>query len=164
MGADLYIPKLRAPVEVEWGPQLDEAIKMRNATAYDVTRDAAQKLIDEARDKLYDDDYYFRDSYNSTSILHTLGLSWWQDMEYDIKEDGREINVSPDACRRFIAKIRAADQVLPSRTELESRHARVDDAGDNSLEGWHKYYRDKRELLIQFLERAAENGGMYASC
>lgn len=163
MGADLYIRTLQAPVKAEWQPKFDEAVALRNAAQDDVARAAAQKLVDEAYEHLWGGDHYFRDSYNSTSVLHRLGLSWWRDMEYDIQDENAEINVSPDACRRFLDKVQSAPFTLPTRAELIANNARVDD-GENSVETWHAMYTRKRERLIAFLKRAIENGGMYASC
>jgi hypothetical protein len=164
MGADLYIRSLQKPVKAEWQPKFDEAVALRNAAQDDVAKAAAQKLVSEASDRLYGGDHYFRDSYNATSVLQRLGLSWWRDMEYDIHDEDSDINVSPEACRRFLEKVRAAPFIPATRAELESRHAKVEDEGENSVEGWNTYYAEKRERLIAFLERAIENGGMYASC
>ena len=169
MGADLYIRKLQAPVKAEWQPKFDAAVAQRNAAKDDASRAAAQKLVDEAYDHIWGGDHYFRDSYNSTSVLHRLGLSWWNDMEYDVQYDEAtdsypgDVNVSPEACRRFLEKVQAAPFKLPTRAELIASHAKVDD-GENSVEAWHKFYTEKRDRLITFLKRAIENGGMYASC
>jgi hypothetical protein len=163
MGADLHIPKLRQPVEAEWKSKFEEAVALRDAAQDDVARAAAQKLVDEAYDHRWGGDHYFRDSYNSTSVLWRLGLSWWNDVEYDITDEDADINVSPAACRRLLDKIEAAPFTLPTRDELIRAHAKVDD-DENTVESWHKYYTEKRGRLVAFLKRAIENGGMYASC
>jgi hypothetical protein len=163
MGADLYIPKIRNPEKAVWGPKFDEACALREAAQDDIARAAAQKLVDDAYEHLWGGDGYFRDAYNSTSVLWRLGLSWWNDVEYDAQSEGSDINVSPAACRRLLDKIEAATFTLPTREELVSGHAKVDD-DENSVESWHKYYTEKRGRLVAFLKRAIENGGMYASC
>lgn len=163
MGADLYIKKLQAPVEAEWKQKFDEAVALREAAQDDIARAAAQKLVDEAYEHRWGGDHYFRDSYNSTSILWRLGLSWWKDLEYDEYNEATEINVGPEKCRQFLEKVQSAPFTLPTKEELEQRHAKVDD-GENSVEEWHKFYTDKRDRLVAFLKRAIENGGMYASC
>lgn len=169
MGADLYINRLRDPVKAEWQPKMDEALALRNAAQDDIAREAAQKLVDEAYEKLWGGDHYFRDSYNGTSILGRLGLSWWQDLEYDVQYDEAtdsypgDANVSADACKRFLEKVRAAGAPsIATEAELRSRHCSVDD-GENNVESWNKYFHEKHERLVAFLERAIENGGMYAS-
>lgn len=166
MGADLYINKIREPVKAEWQPKFDAAVELREAAPDDEARKAAQKLVDEAYEKIFGGDGYFRDSYNATSILGRLGLSWWQDMEYDLdsEADPNGNNVSAEACRRFLEKVRSAGAPsVATKAELESRHCAVDD-GENNADSWNKYFREKHERLVAFLERAIENGGMYASC
>lgn len=163
MGADLYIPKLREPVEAEWKPKFEAAIAQREGATDDASREAAQKLVDEAYEHRWGGDHYFRDSYNSTSVLWRMGLSWWNDMEYDVRDEASDVNVSPAACRRFLDKVQEAPFELPTREELIRNHAKVDD-GENNVESWHRYYTEKRDRLITFLKRAIENGGLYASC
>lgn len=163
MGADLYIEKLRRPVKAEWQPKFDAAVSLRNAATDEIAKSAAQKLINEAYDHLHADEHYFRDSYNATSVLQRLGLSWWRDLEPDVHDEDADINVSPEACRVFLEKIQSAEFVPITRAELESRHATVDD-DENSAEVWNKYFSEKRDRLVAFLKRAIENGGMYASC
>lgn len=164
MGADLYIPKLRAPVEAEWKAKFDEAVADRDAAQDEIAKAAAQKRVDEAYEHRWGGEHYFRDSYNSTSVLWRFGLSWWKDMEYDVNDEDAEINVSPEACRRFLEKVQTAPFKLPDRYELDRMHAKVEDEGENSVESWHRFYLEKRERLIAFLKRAVENGGLYASC
>lgn len=163
MGADLYIRKLQAPVKAEWQPKFDAAVAQRNAAMDDTARAAAQKLVDESYEHLWGGDHYFRDSYNSTSVLWRLGLSWWQDLEPDVRDEDADINCSPELCRQFLDKVQSAELKLPTRAELIANHAKVDD-GENSVEAWHKFYTEHRDNLIAFLKRAIENGGMYASC
>lgn len=164
MGADLYIKTLEQPVKAEWKPKFEAAVALRNAAQDDAAREAAQKLVDEAYNHLWGGDHYFRDSYNSTSVLWRLGLSWWQDLNPDITDEEAEVNCSPQLCRQFLEKVQAAHFTLPTRRELEDGHATVEDEGSNSVEGWHNYYTAKRDRLVAFLKRAIENGGMYASC
>lgn len=163
MGADLYIRPLEKPIKAEWMPKFDAACAQRDAAPEGPEREAAQKVVDEAYDHLCGGDHYFRDSYNSTSVLHRLGLSWWQDLKPDIDDENSDINVSPARCREFLDKVESAPFVLPTREELIDSHAKVDD-GENSVESWHKMYTEKRERLIAFLKRAIEHGGMDASC
>jgi hypothetical protein len=170
MGADLYIKNIRDPIKAVWQPKMDEALALRDAAQDDVARTAAQKLVDEAYEHIWGGDGYFRDSYNGTSILGRLGLSWWRDLEYDVAYDKASgsypggNNISAEACKRFLDKVRAAGEPgVATESELQSRHCAVDD-GENNVESWNKYFREKHTRLLAFLERAIENGGMYASC
>lgn len=164
MGADLYINKVRNPVKAEWQPKFDAAVAKREAATNEDDRAVAQKLVDEAYDKLWGGDGYYRDSYNGTSVLWRLGLSWWQDLEPDQdSEENDGNNVSVARCREFLAKVLAAELKPATYAELRANHCTVDD-GENNVESWNKFYREKRDRLVAFLERAIEHGGMYASC
>lgn len=164
MGADLYINKVREPVKAEWQPKFDAAVRQRNAATTDEDRDAAQKLVDEAYEKLWGGDGYYRDSYNGTSVLWRLGLSWWQDLEPDQDADDHDgNNVSVARCREFLAKVLAAELKPATYDELKKNNCTVDD-DQNSPSAWNKFYQEKRDRLVAFLERAIEHGGMYASC
>lgn len=164
MGADLYINKIHEPLRAEWQPKFDAAVAQRESAVTEEGRAAAQKLVDEAYDKLWGGDGYYRDSYNGTSVLWRLGLSWWQDVEPDIDPDSNPDgnNVSVEACRVFLAKVLAAELKPATYHELRANHCTVDD-GENSVEAWNKFYQEKRDRLVAFLERAIENGGLYAS-
>lgn len=59
--------------------------------------------------------------------------------------------------------VAAATLKPATRAELVKNHCNVDD-GENSPEAWNRYYAEKRDRLIAFLDRAIEQGGMYASC
>jgi len=166
MGADLYIRKYSEPAKQEWKPKFDAAVERRNRATDDTSVAEAQKLVDEAYNNMYPEAGYFRDSYNGTGILGRIGLSWWRDLEPDIdpetNPDGN--NVSAEACRAFVKKILDAGELEPVTEEsLRADHCTVDD-GANSVETWNKFYQEKRTRLIAFFERAAEAGGMYASC
>ena len=167
MGADLYIKKLQAPVRAEWQPKFDAAVRKRDAATTDAEREEANKTVAEAYDKLYGDEHYFRDSYNSSSVLWLLGLSWWRDLKPDVEyvegDPATEINVSAEACRAFRNRVASATLKTVTRQWLEKNACTVDD-GENSPEAWNRHFAEKRDRLIAFLDRAAEHGGMYASC
>ena|SRR5690606_7998914 len=162
MGADLYIPKVRDPIKAEWQPKFDAAVQRRNAAAEGSPEfEAAQNDVSEAYDKLYGAGY-FRDPYNGSSVLWRLGLSWWQDLEPDIEDEDSEVNVSAERCREFLDKVKSAELKHITEAELRANHCLVDD-GENSVEKWNRMYAEKRDRLIEFLETAIDNGGMYAS-
>lgn len=167
MGADLYINKLRRSIEQEWRPKFDAAVRERDAATDEQSKAAAQKKVEEAYDTLNGPEHYFRDSYNGTSVLHRLGLSWWQDLSPDVEyvegDPATEINVSVKTIREFRNKVAAAVLKPATRKELEAEHCTVDD-GENSPDAWNQMFQEKRERLISFLDRAIQQGGMYASC
>lgn len=76
MGADLYIEKIHQPLLEKYQPLFDEAVRQRDALPRDSKEaKAAQRKVTRYYDLMYSDGY-FRDSYNVTSVLWRLGLSW----------------------------------------------------------------------------------------
>jgi len=166
MGADLYINRLYKPLREASQPKFDAAVAQRDSATTDEEKKAAQNLVDDAYEQMYSDQAYFRDSYNGTSVLHRVGLSWWRDLEPDIDSDSDPdgSNLSAAACLSFANRLRDAGPPEPiTRQYLEANHCTVD--GDkNSPEAWNRYFQEKYERLIDFFERGAANGGIYASC
>lgn len=89
---------------------------------------------------------YFRDAYNITNVLNTLGLSWWQDVFPLCTEDGL---LEGNNLLRVRRKIIVAKQRFPSPHLLQT-------AGAESLDlaAWQQFYIDQRRKLLVFLDRA----------
>lgn len=140
MGADLYII-----------PQHDRAkAEVRTKHGHEYWKTDAGRAAMEAAEA----DWYFRDSYNATSVLNTLGLSWWRDVVPMLDADQM---LAGKALQRVRDMIAAAAQKLPDASELRARHALVDDE-EASVESWHGYFAKKRQALIEFFDRAIANG------
>jgi hypothetical protein len=245
MGADLYIESLcdaaRAKVEGQWEPAIqtrDRLWRERDALE-DILKqiispenrkrlsaqfkklkgqaDAAQARVEELSEFQFGGDGYFRDSYNSTSVLWRLikpngdSLSWWADvsgMAYSrkqatlkkmrasvarrkrimrqngggskrskaalatlelqiteveetvvdlplVEDDGL---MSPANVQKFIDLIESCQLSLPTFDELEKNHCTVskDPYSEDSVEGWHRYYTEKREKLLAYLRKAIQ--------
>jgi hypothetical protein len=86
-------------------------------------------------------------------VLWALGLSWWRDVSPLCNERG---DLEGEDLKKFREMVAAANQWLPSRRQLRKNGARVEETGDNSLEEWHKYYHEKRQKLLCFLDRAIQ--------
>src|SRR6185312_1760536 len=113
---------------------------------------AAQEEVTNYYELMYSEGY-FRDSYNCTSVLWTLDLSWWRDVTPLCDDHG---DLKGENLVKFREMVASANQWLPSRRQLKKQHATVDEEGENSLEEWHKYYREKRQKLLAFLDQAIE--------
>lgn len=107
--------------------------------------EAAQAEVSKYYNAMYPSTGYFRDSYNGTSVLWCLGLSWWKDIEGG--------NQTPAMLRKSLKKIKSAKLNIPSAAELKKSGCAVDN-GKNSLEVWTKYYRAKHRRLVTYFERA----------
>ena len=183
MGADLYIKPLTEAARKKWSPVFDDAVKLRNQLAVDLRAwesilaareqvgnkvtiqsakdclettkkelDAAQKAVSGAYDKMYGYGY-FRDSYNGTSVLWRLGLSWWQDIP------GGTLTVAQ--LQDTLEKVRKSKLKPCTAAELKEMGCTVDN-GENSVKAWQNHYRNKKRRLMRFLARAiryAQNGG-----
>jgi hypothetical protein len=76
MGADLYIRAIHDPIVEKYQPLFDKAVRRRDALPSDSNeQEVAQQEVEKYYDLMYSEGY-FRDSYNSTNVLWTLGLSW----------------------------------------------------------------------------------------
>jgi hypothetical protein len=130
MGADLYIKTIRR----------NRATKSRKKES-----PLRQPLPSES---------YFRDSYNMTSVLWTLGLSWWRDvlplLDANLELKGREL-------QRFREQVARAEQRLPTAEDLLQAGVRLEKTGERSLKELHRYHIEKRKSLLRFLDVAIEN-------
>jgi hypothetical protein len=178
MGADLYIKSISDATQSKWKPVFDQAITERDAlmepsgswrkepTDPKKLRafKAAQRRVDRAYRRMYSTAGYYRDSYNVTSVLWTLGLSWWGDVGKMLDHDG---NLHPDNTKMFVEMIQRAtpmfDDLKALKKHLKEHHATLDQ-GKNSVEEWAKSYRRERDRLVRFLRKAIHmNESVYCS-
>jgi hypothetical protein len=183
MGADLYIKKLSVPRKNQWTPIFNAAVKRRDeafprnqTTDYnDPQFKILQAAVEEASDSMYSDECYFRDSYNSSSVMAMLNLSWWRDViplcdEYEAtlpkfkEENGNEVvkgsndpfyvNMGPVQIQKLIDMVEAAQLKTVDSKDIHP---------DETVEEVEKYFREKKVRLVEFLKRGIEHGGIYAS-
>ncbi len=89
MGADVYLHSRFDDNKRKHSPAFDAAASARDLAANSGKKERAEKLqqeVEAAHDGIYAPDGYFRDSYNKSSLLWQLDLSWWRDVALD--EDG----------------------------------------------------------------------------
>lgn len=155
MGADLYIePGYRDATRQFYQ---DKGIPFEDQGGYiHAKRDLTSEEY-EARDKATSA-FYFRDSYNSSSVAWRLGLSYWAQ---DYEEGG---TMKPENLQRFYDK--AKNGTLNLRKEvrqqfisqapvpgLEDRYT-----GEPLSEDDQEYFRGKRKRLVAFLELGMQPG------
>jgi len=112
-----------------------------------------QNKVDRYADLLYSGPGYYRDSYNGTSVLWRLGLSWWKDVPVD--------NLTVDNLKKFRNQIASRKLNPVTEAGLRKEGCKVD-GEENSVKVWQKFFRNKKRRLIRFLDRAAaevEKGG-----
>lgn len=160
MGADLYVKgyeKHRAAC----GPKWEAAIERRNALPPGPEHDKAQAEVEELFDAMHSPEWYFRDSYNSTSLFWRLGLSWWKDLEpYYLPEAEQtdDVNIGPDGCKALAILVAAAPLEPFTAEEL------AESGWNESLTEVNAYFTAKHKALVRFLRIGAEAGGIFASC
>jgi len=152
MGADLYIKGYEKHYENCVG-RFNEAADKRDRIIEEQGRDhpdvkAAQEEVSLAYDVMHSPEFYFRDSYNDSSVFHRLGLSWWNDLEqFMYKRPRGGVNVGPSGCKRLAALV-------------ESRELEFTPEDDEETV---QYFVQKKAALIRFLHCCADAGGMDAS-
>lgn len=173
MGADLYIQSISDAHRAKWTPVFDKAVAERDALMESDGAGwrkeptdpkklrafkAAQRRVDKAYGRMFASDGYYRDSYNVSSVLWTLGLSWWQDIGKMLDHDGK---LHPDNAKMLIEMIQKATPIFNDlaalKKHLKEHHAKLD-GGENSVEGWAKYFRRERSRLVRFLRKAINMG------
>lgn len=157
MGADIYNKRYAARQENLVLAQAHVS-SMMHGQITDENREEFRAAYDKSQDELS----YFRDSYNDSSVLWQLGLSWWKDLptmeytdeqaaEWDKNDSWPDINVDVAGCRKFLKLINSRKKLFAvNLTEMTDEEER-------------EYFIKKRETLIAFLEQAIEDGGLYAS-
>jgi len=155
MGADIYMAGFSEYSE-QFQPAFQEAAAARDRAHEEGDKAKADKLQEEVSklyDKMYGDNpYYFRDSYNCTSILWQLGLSWWSDIGDRLNEEGE---LEEEGIRWLLEQVQ--DGEIPPAEEL-----RLDNAADadtpEGLQSWREFFVKKQQSLIEFLQRALDEG------
>lgn len=107
----------------------------------------AQEVVSFIYDTMYSKGY-FRDSYNSFSVMAMLDLSWWNDVVPMLDSEG----FLPIAqAEKLIGMIKAAKLTKVTMKD-RSDEGRIVDDGENSPDVWNKYFAEQRDKLIKFLK------------
>lgn len=149
MGADLYIEPIFKENKEKYEDLFNKAVAERdkfNVLGKKEEAEKAQKEVSEYYDKMYSVGY-FRDSYNGTSLLWKLGLSWW---ECGYIKRGY---ISIANAKKLLKQVQSTELEPITRHSLEEGHCKVDD-GECSVESWKKYFVEKKKLFEEFLKTA----------
>jgi hypothetical protein len=146
MGADLYIESISSKLQEKYDSAFTKACEKRNCATNSKEKEILQKEVDKIYDKMFGQGY-FRDSYNNSSLFWLMELSWWQT---NIDDEGL---MQVEECKKLLEIVKG--KKIPTVKELESKLiGRIDDKED--IQGWHKYFVDKKKKFIKFLEKAIE--------
>tara|TARA_R110001606_G_scaffold384405_1_gene547252 strand:- start:463 stop:918 length:456 start_codon:yes stop_codon:yes gene_type:complete len=143
MGADLYIEGAIKSLHEELNPLFEDAVHARNKI-----EDKDSKEFKDASDKvhsiyndMYPTDLYFRDSYNSSSLMWSLGISWWKDVIPMLDDESM---LSTEKAQDLIKMIEDSEIKLTDEQEERS-----------DLDS--EYFENQKVGLIKFLKTAVEN-------
>jgi len=142
MGADLYLSNEHKELNERLAPKFDDAIAKRDSITdrtseeYRLYQDRASRIYNQ----MNPDSCYFRDSYNVSSVLWALGLSWWEDVIPMLTNDSM---LKPEKAKALIGMINDADF-----TDLPKD---IEDIDEN-------YFAEKRKTLVNFLQRSVDEG------
>jgi hypothetical protein len=153
MGADLYRNTTTDADRQSAIKQLDQDYEMQGMHTNEAIRRAFWQRWDSIRN---DANWYFRDSYNDSSLMWKIGLSWWQDLDPYMgpagdgvlgkDEDGEDdYSMHPPGIRRFVQEIR-------NRSELLMFNCRDLDQEEK------EYFSDKYDRFLIFLDATADAG------
>ena len=178
MGADLYIKCVMADeYENEHRPNYEAALRERDNLAkslgYNDPKVAEkQELVEEMSNKLWGENpYYFRDSYNDTSLFWQLGLSWWAVIDKLLNEQNASLKpedidgiawetLNVESCKKFLKIVNDSARIWDERISLT--YKTID--SQSSYTEWRQYFVDKLTRLREFIQRAIDlEAGIYCS-
>ncbi|HUV52083.1 MAG TPA: hypothetical protein VMW64_03310 [Dehalococcoidia bacterium] len=150
MGANLYLNSSFKKNYDKYGPKIEHWASRRDA----LWKAGKEKEANEAQRKMVkyfakmQEQWYFRDSYNDTSLLWLFDISWWVDV-LDVLTD-ENTNMSPSNAKRFLNILKEHESYF------ETNLKRVDVTWSGSRAEIEKYFRGKYENLKNLLKEAID--------
>jgi len=172
MGADIYLESVSRKCEAKHRSAFDAAVAERDRFREDANKaaesgdetlaarltakaDKLQERVDIAFDALQSEGY-FRDSYNRSSLLWLLGLSWWGDVMERLDENG---HLPVESAKWFLAELekREVPSVDGVRSVFEADSLFSDwENEDRTPDEWRDYFVEKRDKLIALVKQSIE--------
>lgn len=175
--------------EIQQRLQVIEPIHNKSIAESQECQDA-QTAVSAAFDAMYSDEFYFRDSYNATSIANILDFGTPEEHGLDDDNDPKDIVeiimesfsiakcgffetiqemcdensiVDPLKCGLLAQQIKFAKLSLPTEEQLRAWGCSLE--GEDSVEGWHEFFKQKKADAVAFWYRGAESeNGVSCSC
>jgi len=144
MGADLYIQSISDDSKAKYEPLFNQACSDRDKETDEKKKATLQKRVTFYYDRMYPVSGYFRDSYNLTSVLGRMELSWWRDVKPMLEKGFLPV----EKTKEFLKMVQSK-QVRPiSKEECLEKGLQA------TIEEWNDYFEKKRKSLIKFLRFA----------
>jgi hypothetical protein len=176
MGADLYNERFNKQ-SAEYQKAEKEFKEFSEGLDNNMSEVTRKKYI-ELMDKVYDHPYYFRESYGGGGLLSALDLSWWQDViplfdnepeegltdeEYEKWSEENDINMTSDACQKFIDLLESRKHMLDAADYDYVEKGKDWFTGEEYETHVGTWYKERYARLVEFLEIGKKHGGIYAS-
>jgi len=144
MGADVYLEKAYDKKYADHKETLDSFEKVGSEVELS---EAQRQHMSNIYDDLYKQgDVYFRDSYNSGSVLWAMNLSWWDDILPMCDDEGY---LDANGIQKFLDMVEDAPLHVSQGFQ---EHMPSDWTYDDAL----KYLQEEQNLLISFLKKALD--------
>lgn len=169
MGADIYLNSVFNPNHARHSKAYVEAVNERDELLKAGKDDEARRIQRERVVPAYGAMYamgYYRDSYNESSLLSFLGLSWWQlcreiDSRQGYNDDGTVSVPEMQAFLRTLQRTPVTDQRVTDFLASNGRGL----GWLGSPEKTKAYFEAKHKALCALLEQAiALDEGLVFSC
>lgn len=112
-------------------------------------RTLAQRAVMESGDAMHARGY-FRDNYNPTSLAWLCGFSWWEDVIPMCDENGMLSPVRAKELLDMVQEVEITEDLV--KQHLAEKGDMMADREDTV--GWLKYYQQKKEHFVSFLDEA----------
>lgn len=136
MGADVFMAKA-----------YDERMAEHRVLLDELGDHPSHEQLEPLYDKIYvQGDVYYRDSYNSGSVLWAMGLSWWTDVLPMLDDEG---TLNKEGIETFLELIE--DKPLSVSSDFVE-HMPDEWGHDDAMQ----YLQKEQDSLISFLKKALE--------
>lgn len=151
MGADLYLESKHKACYDKYHALFMEAAAARDKPGITEKEKAeAQEKVSKYYNAMYSEGY-FRDSYNSSSLLWQLDLSWWSDIIPLVNKKGY---MAPTKMKKFKQMLLEKDISLDLGKEAKGKDWTFDNVSEKELKEWYDYFVEKKQELIDFIDTA----------
>ncbi len=147
MGADIYLNSKFKPNQAKHKAEFEKAVAIRDAFPRGSKEaDEAQKAVSASYSAMYAVGY-FRDSYNSSTFLNKIGLSWWRDI-VPLLDEGTDDKM-PTLPISEAVKLR---KIVAETPLIEAEIAKV--FPDDPREKVREYFEEARRDLVALLDES----------
>lgn len=147
MGADIYLESKFRKNHDLYKEKFEKAVTARDMETNPLERNRLQILVSEYFDKMYSEGY-FRDSYNPSSFMAVIDLSWWVDVVPMLNKKG----YLPIKNTRKLLKMIEDRPMTDDRIEA---HMKKHNIHTEKVE-WKKFFKKQHEEFRALLQESID--------